>query len=360
MLRTSNIPTINPKLPIPHEDWNMAVEEYRRNRPLVCGSKADGGWRHPWKPSLEWDGTLEVWRVTIKPGFVNGGEVETVMNLSESPDLTKARAKADESILIGKTRVAARLSEEPGIPIRAWRSIGPDANSTGLTLNSTATGGTVNYESVPAFFLAMGVGGPPVQKFSTTSGITTQVGGTDKSDERLLRAVEVVLVKSRPAVISEWTLGAGLNDNSIAQFDVVYAGAVEVDETPRIDVRTSYSPLDPQDPLDRLKGNWQDEGRDELHICTLYLVSPPGADLGSKPDSTWDTFHQSHVFWNLNHATNILPVTEEPTPLRFPIPLANGIAQGLINSIVADLNDRYDAALEFVNNRSLEGRFWTT
>lgn len=360
MIRSSKAALIQPTAPIPHEDWNTAVEEYRRNRPLICGSRAEGGWRHPWKPLIEWDDNRAAWTVNIKPGFVNAGEVEVTMDLDASPEATQIRAKNDPGILVGPSRVRARLSEEPNIPISAWRKIGADADATGLTLNATGTGGTVNYESVHPFFLSMGVGAPPLVTYSTTSGRRDVLNGEDRSEDRLLRAVEVVLEKQRQSVTAEWTVGEVRGGGSIAQFDVVYAGGVEIREEPFITIRTSYSPPVPQDPIERLRGNWQDDGRDELHIATLYLVSLPGADHGSEPDASWEAFHQSHVFWNLNHATNILPVTQEPEPLRFPIPLANDIARGIIDSIVDSLNDRYDAAVEFVTNRSLEGRFWTT
>ena len=359
MIRSSNASIIKPVVPIPHEDWNAAFDELRRNRPLVCGSRLDGGWRHPWKPALEWDDNLALWRVDIKPGFVSGEEVEVTMRLSEAPDITAIRAKSDDSILVGTDRVRTRLTEEPGIPIREWRRIGADADPTGLAINASGTGGTVSYESVHPFFKAMGAGVPPTVTFSTTSGTRELIDNTDRSEDRLLRAVEVVLNKERPSATSSWTLGNGSFGGSVAQFDVIYASTI-VRESPYLTISPRYSPRSAQDPVERLRGNWQDDGRDELHIATLYLISPPGADHGSEPDYDWSPYHQSHLFWNVNHAANILPVTSEPEPLRFPIPLANGIGQPLINTIVGNLNDRYDAALEFITNRSLEGRFWTT
>lgn len=358
MIRSSNAAVIEPRVPIPHEDWNRAFDELRRNRPLICGSKAGGSWRHPWKPSFEWEDNHAFWRVTIQPGFVNAKEVEVAIPLYSAPESVQLRAKGDDSTLVGADRVRARLSEEPGIPVTSWRKIGPDSNATGLTLNETATGGTVNYESVHPFFLAMGVGTPPNVIFSTATGPRTLAENIDRSEDRLLRAAEVVLYQDRPSVTSEWSLAPG--DGSIAEFDVVYAGVVTVRSDPYIAILPSYSPPVAQDPIERLRGNWQDLGRDELHIATLYMVSPPGADHGSDPDADWSPFYQGHVFWNLNHAHNMLPVTEEPTPLKFNVPLAGGIGQLMIDTIVGDLNDRYDAAMEFVTSRSLEGRFWTT
>ena len=358
ILRSSKVAVIKPVVPIPYEDWNTAFDELRRNRPLICGSRADGGWRHPWKPSLEWHDNTAFWRVNIKPGYVSGREVEVTMPLDDTPEITQFRAKDDESILVGASQVRARLSEEPGIPIHEWRRIGPDSDPTGLRINETGTGGTVSYETVHPFFLSMGVGTPPNVTYSTTTGRRELVDNVDRSEDRLLRAVEVVLSQERPSVTSEWSFGAG--NGTIAQFDVVYAGAVKIRESPYISIRKTYTPKAAQNPVERLRGNWQDDGRDDLHVCTLYLVSPPGAEHGSEPDDTWSPFHQSHLFWNVNHGANILPVTEEPAPLRFLIPLAGGVGQLLIDTLIGDLNDRYDAALEFVNNRSLEGRFWST
>lgn len=359
MIKSSKAALIEPTVPIPHEDWNVAATEYRQNRPIICGPPLDGRWKYPWRPhSFEWDDNIAAWRIKIQPGFVNAREVEIPMRLSEAPDPTVIRSRLDPSIIYGRNRVNARLSESPMIPLRQWRRIGPDANSTGITLNTAGTGGTVDYESVHPFFLAMGVGTPPDVIFSTTTGIKELVEEVDRSEDRLLRACEIVLVQERPSVASSWTLSGG--DGSIAEYDVSYVPRI-IRETPYLDILTKYSPQVAQDPIERLRGNWQDEGRDELHIATIFAVSPPGADHGSEPDVDWEIHYQSFVFWNLNHVHNILPVTSDPEPLKFNIPpLAGGISQPIIDSIVGSLNDRYDETLEFIKNRSLEGRFWTT
>lgn len=353
MIRKSKAATIVPRVPIPHEDWNAAVEEFRRNRPLICGSRTGGGWRHPWYPELAWDEALGFWRVTIKPGFVNGGEVEVSMRASEAPQETRDRL-GDEG------RIQARLSEEPAIPVREWRSIGPDAEPVGFTTNASGLSVTANYESVTPFFAALGVGSPPSRTISAASGERTEVATTDRSQERLLRACDIVLRVQRPAAAAQWKITGDPLAGSVAEFDVVYAGAVQVDANPQIIVTPDYAPDPEPDPAKRLLGEWEDAGRDELHIATLYLVSQPGARRGSVPDGTWEPYHQSHVFWNVNHGNRALPV-QQGESLRYAAPaLAGGAASAIIATIVASLADAYDAAIEFVVNRGLEGRFWST
>jgi hypothetical protein len=349
---------VDPRIiPIPHSDWNAVVEEFRRNRPLICGSRTGGGWQHPWYPNLEWDDLLQTWRVTIKPGFVNGREIEVSVRELEAPPVTVARAESDSSIRIG-ANILARLSEEPAISVRRWRSIGPDAEPIGAVTNPTSLSARITFESVHPFFLSLGVGVAPQRTISMTGGIN-EVQRHDSADDRLLRAAEVVLRVPRPATTAQWIFGDPAS-GSVAEFNVNYAGSVATDRAPQITVEPEFNPDPESDPVQRLLGNWQDSGRDELHIATIYLVSPPGADLGSAPDATWESYYQGHVFWNVNHGHKILPVLDQPS-LRYVAPaLALSSASTILASLVSPLNDLYDAALEFVRNRTLDGRFWTT
>ena len=357
MIRTSRAATIDPRLPIPHSDWNAVVEEFRRNRPLICGSRSGGGWRHPWYPDLNWDETLKTWRVTVKPGFVNGGEIEVSMPEREVPSSTATRAVLDPSIRIS-TNLLARLSEDPAISVRRWRSIGPDAESIGTLTDPVNLSAKIQFESVHPFFASLGVGAPPERTISMIGGIK-ELQRHDTSEDRLLRAAEVVLRVPRPATTAQWVFGDPAS-GSVAEFNVTYAGAVATDRAPQLSVEAEFNPDPEPDPVERLRGNWQDSGRDELHIATLYLVSPPGADLGSAPDATWEPYYQGHVFWNVNHGHRILPVLEQPS-FRYIAPaLALSSATMIIGSLVSPLNDLYDSALEFVRNRTLDGRFWTT
>ena len=349
---------IEPKVPIPHSDWNLAVEEFRRNRPLICGSRAGGGWRHPWYPDLTWDAALNLWRVTVKPGFVNAGEVEVSIPEREAPAPTIARSILDPSIKIGELNLLARLSEEPSIAIRRWRSIGPDADPIGAVSNPADLSSKVTFESVHPFFKLLGVGAAPERTISAVGGIR-ETQRHDASEDRLLRAAEIVLRVPRPATTAQWVFGDP-SSGSVAEFNVTYAGSVETDRAPQLTVEPEFNPDPIPDPVQRLLGNWQDSARDELHIATLYMVSMPGAKPGSIPDATWEPYYQGHVFWNVNHGHRILPVLDQPS-FRYLAPaLALSSASLILASLVAPLNDAFDAALEFVRNRTLDGRFWTT
>ena len=101
----SRLKFIKPTVPIPAVDWNVAVDELRRNRPLTVLASESGGWGHPWKPKAEWNADELRWEFSIKPGFINGQDVEV--------DLEDATVKlTDDGVMI---------------PVPALRRMGEDA-----------------------------------------------------------------------------------------------------------------------------------------------------------------------------------------------------------------------------------------
>ena len=345
---------IKPKVPIPHEDWNDAVTQFRQNRPIIATTREEGAWRHPWKIGGAWDTELAVWRLSIKPGFVNGDEVRMAnfpFALAPEPALERIRsgeATIDDPIVY--------LTDEGRIPVGGgtFRAIGSDANPTGSTSNPL--GVTFSFEAVPEFFVALGVGDPPQISGSLVGGIQTTEGIEDP-DRRLLRAMDVVLVQERIATSTAWTVDASAQQ---AQFDIIYTN-LGFDPIPRVNLTPHYSPEPPLDDSEaRLLGTWADGTTDELHIGTLYLLSPPGAPEGSEPDGSWLAYSKNNVAWNLNHATNLLPVLPDHENPRFILPLAGGVAQVSIDSITAQTNFQLDSVAEYIRGRTLKGRFWST
>lgn len=356
----SRVDFIQPKLPLSAEDWNIAVDELRMNLPLVVGGKTSGGWTHPWKPSALWDKDIEMWRIAVKPGFVNGSEVEVVMPFDHAPTETQLRVEEGD-------RVRAWLSEEPYVAIAPdrMRRIGPDGDPTGASgpggLAGALFGSELDFEEVHPFFRSLGVGDSPSTSFVPLSGFQTeQRNPEDLENDRLLRRVEIVLTQERFGTATEWTVGGPIGGISIAEFSVIYTNAT-YRESPYIQFFKEWVPPLPGDDSERIQGNWEDTPYDQIKIADVYFVSPPGAALGSEPDGSWEPYYQNHVYWNLNHRTNILPVQSEPDPLILNIPpLAGGITNAFFDTYIAINNDLTTAAFEYLNNRTLEGRFWTT
>ena len=175
-----------------------------------------------------------------------------------------------------------------------------------------------------------------------------------------MQVEDLVLKQERLGTASDWTLGGANGGVSIAQFDVTYTN-LDFRKNAFISTTPKYVTPIPTDPSARLRGDWQDPSVDELLLATIYLVSPPGAKPGSNPDFSWTPYYKNYVFWNLNHTTNLIPVQGDPNSISIQVPtLAGGVANTIFDAYIATNNDAYDAALEFLNNRTLEGRFWST
>lgn len=333
---------------IPADDWNEALDVLTQNRPLHLGSGGPSGWRHPWEIVPIWSGGRKLWRYEITPGFVNGEPPLCLMDRKDAPKQYKNR---DED----RVEVPLTHSPQPVIQTSHWRRIGPDASPVGATQSPGDLSVKLNFEGVPEYFQAIGVGDPPNTKLGQF-GVETVIG--PNTSTRLLRAVDVILTQPRPAVKAEVNVGGGPINGSFATVDLVYQ--MPDRKEPTIEHRSKYESAALSSELDLLSGGLQDEPWDKIHIATIYAVSPRGAREGSDPDATW-TLHPDHkVFWNLNHGTNRIPQSVPFQPLVFPMHLAGGAGTLAVNSALAVINDNADLVLEYLRAARLTGRFWTT
>ena len=53
--------------------------------------------------------------------------------------------------------------------------------------------------------------------------------------------------------------------------------------------------------------NAGDAQLDELKLATIWIVSPPDAATDVEPDEMWTPYPQNFVFWNLQHASRLIP-----------------------------------------------------
>ena len=330
------------------------MSELRRNRPLMIDVESGGAWRHPWQLSIRYLAQEQAWGLTINPGFVNAGEVEV--------DVQSKTAPADTIERLGVERadgvvVRARITERPTIRVTypRMRRIGTGATPTGVTRDS------VTYEPVPDFFQSLGVREQDGQSFDPLTGFQRQQDGAvrDVEFDRQLYAFDVVLTQERAATATEWSGGAGI-DGTFGQFDVTYFSDPDLRSTAYATVQRKFEALDnaESDAQEKLRGGWVDSGRDSLLIGTVYLLSPAGE--GGFPNSRWSPYYRHNLFWNLNYATNLLPVSKPDTNLKFPLPLAGGAGQPTVNQILATINDEVDRLTEFLDQKTLKGTFWST
>ena len=63
--------------------------------------------------------------------------------------------------------------------------------------------------------------------------------------------------------------------------------------------------------------NAGDEQFDELKMATVWIVSPPDVSADAEPDETWTPYPQHFVFWNLQHASRLIPPRAHPDVALF-------------------------------------------
>jgi hypothetical protein len=168
-----------------------------------------------------------------------------------------------------------------------------------------------------------------------------------------------VLYQDRFATSTQWTQGVGI-DGTFMQFNVIYQIPPNMRERAYIRVTRKYEPVSSAEMQDRLKGDWTDQTFDALHLATIYMVSPEGAAYGSAPDDKWTPYVKHRVFWNLNHASNVLEPALKRENIVFNTGLAMGLLDSIANQILATINDQNAAIAEFLGRNTLEGRFWST
>ena len=239
---------------------------------------------HPWFTGVEWHEDTGDWWVRVVPGFVNGKPVNV-----------PALAYQDEN----KQHVVPTLLDDLAWPIlpRTYRDIR----------------GREFGEAVPRYFRDLGVA---EEKSGASAGgalgVTINLSEQSAEGARLLRAVDVVLTAFR------WTY----------KLDVSTPGNLVlgqiVDYTVLLDTSQAFRPpiigVMPQIPkpeaddsfMQRLMGNFGDEGMDQILVSTIYFVSPP-KHLATKPldqvTGEWTPAVKHNLFWNLGYWSEVeMPV----------------------------------------------------
>ena len=307
-------------------------------------------WQHPWSVTAEWrpktPTSPEGWVASLKAGFVNGKcpIITTTVERAQAPTLIREmETKAQKVSLSDPTAsIDAPLFDRPQIEL-GWRPIGRDGDSSSV---------------VPAFFTALGVGKPPKAITEESIGQPTNIADDAvPAGNRLLRACDLVLIQPRTGLTAETTVSNPLADSvTLTQTLDIQAP----DPSLKLRVVALADGIQPTDGIDPTQNQYVESTQDEQRIATVYLLSPPDVPLGSSPDPTWTPYvkYDPTCFWNLNWAQP-LAVFHITDNLTLSVPLAEGIAQPLVNSLLATNNDAYNAAYNNLQAHSLAGHFWT-
>lgn len=324
------------------EAWEAFVARYFRNRVLSVTVIEADPWRHPWWTDLSWSVETEQWVARVNPGFcISGSGADPLVSVPENlaSEETRERLGITDATSVP---VDAYLSELPAIPLPStrWRAIGTDA--------TTVSGSPA--ESVPERFARRGVMGPAVLDTTGQNGAVLRVDGLleDRREARLLRACDLVLTHDRVRSVITPSLLPGILDVEFAQVNQISRPG------PWLEIQRQYEPVAGRAIADVVLGSAADTGRDEHLIATLYLLSPPGAESGSDPDSTWEPSVEYRRRWNLEYRATYEDTIVEPTRLTIAVPQLGLGALGIqAQPILDEINARtaeLEAALGRVEN----------
>jgi len=314
---------------------------------------------HPWTIRAEWT-VLDVprdaevrgeWRLSIEPGFVGKADAHIVM---------PAAWWTERALEVPAVRdVPLTASPAPYLRVNAWRN--PLASSS-LVSPETGDLRLAPAEGFPAAFRRLGIrtpeGGGDLLSLTAPTAVAE---GT-----REIRAVDLVLSQPRLAQRLSYTPSDTVLETGEAVVDVqvTYANGYASARGNRATLRvvSKYTPPSTDRSLDALFGlllQGGDTEQDEIHLATLWIVSPPDAGAGAEPDGTWTPYAEYKVFWNLHHATRTFvdPLADEP--ITFQVPIGEGLAQPIVNAELARVNTEIALALASLNRSQVTGKFWT-
>ena len=305
--------------------WNNLVARVLRARPLrgvradtkerpsgvVMAGDAHALWRHPWHINARYefnhDGTGE-WRAFIRPGFVNGRDGYIAMP-ADWPD-----GKAPDEATASEHDVPLTDEPTPYLVLRGWRNpLMPASVSASLSGQIIASAA----EGYPKFFEKLGV------KAAAKGGDVTKPGALegepDETRTREIRAMDVVLSKARIGTRLNIDVHDPLLDAQTESISTLFLNDYLRTTGGRAKLRAvaRYRPPEEQS-LALMYGTLLDAGDaqfDELRMATVWIVSPPNVGEDAVPDETWTPYPQHIVFWNLQHASRLIPPTAPSEPL---------------------------------------------
>jgi hypothetical protein len=309
--------------------------KYLRNGILVEAND-DFLWSHPWtvrvEPDYNPDGT-DFLRAVVKPGFVNGQDVW----------IDDYDAETQKS---------------------SWRRI-IEENPPSLVLSyRDPARGAVKVDDDGIFVYGKGEGFP---KFFDKFGIVqltkdgTPIDDPTGDGAREIRASDIVLSVPRLSASSDVQVLDPATDAQTVVFSTKTDAAYLNSGIPPYVLKSvsKFQPPKAPDLADWLSGTAADPQVDEIRIATVWSVSPPGLGPLSVPDSSWESYTQYAVFWNLLHASknSETPVANDPLTLRTG--LAAGVGDALIAALLDQANDGYAVVSQFFAKTDYSGKFWS-
>lgn len=308
---------------------------------------ASDQFKHPWFLSPRWrsDENLSAggeWVATVQPGFVNGYD---------------ATIEVEQTVKGEKVSVHQPLTAAapPEIALGSFRN---PLVSTGASVDDDGNVVTAPAEGYPRFFEELGV--KPADK-GTNLTASSASPPEDPSRTRQLRISELVLISPRFATRQQVDLRDPFTTAATVEISTVFLNG-RISSAPSLNYLVTlpkYNPASAPTPLDQLAGTAVETEQDELHIATIYFVSPEQTEDDVPVDSTWTPYVQYHVFWNVAHA-NLADFGQPPqAPISLHLGLAFGIGDELFNFLLSPLNDLLDQVQAYLGAADSTGLYWT-
>lgn len=311
------------------------------------------GRTHPWQVRPVWISKEAMpaggyWVAVIEAGLVNGLPAAVRMTVADLNEDQKARVKAEAEAARrpmppDTAQVDVFVDEQAQLRLN-WRRIGAGATGTTSVVNGEPQ---TSYEPVPLFFRNLGVQNAAAGQAGYESTPTQGV--------RYLAASDLVLNQPRVATQSEVIVGAAV-DGTIVSVQPTYL--VPPDRQPMVVSFAKFDPPPPPTltPRDLFFAPFQELLLDQLHLCTLYALSPwnPASD---QVNGNWALYFKYNIHWNLAHASRIAEAVRVQ-PLTLFTGLAAGVGDTLFNFILSSNNDYAQAAANLIIANNQGGRFY--
>ena len=189
-------------------------------------------------------------------------------------------------------------------------------------------------------------------------------GEFDPARTREIRAMDVVLSKARIGTRLNIDVHDPLLDAQTESITTVFLNDYLRTTGGRAKLRAVAKYVPPEEQsLALMYGtllNAGDAQYDELKLATVWIVSPPDVGEDAVPDETWTPYPQHIVFWNLQHASRLIPPKAPSEPLRLHTALAGGVGDRINDALLNFVNDSNAAAEAFFGQADARGIFWST
>lgn len=335
--------------------WAKLLQKVEQYLPRTFEYKGASPRPHPWQIRPVWykDKTKKYghWRGIVTAGLVNAIPAYVTMIYEEASAEARKRVEldaiADKKPIPGpKDMVKIYLDEMAELKFN-WRKVGSDGSPESVSGDGDSGGIIGSFEKVPEFFKRMGV-----------ADANPKILEAPPKTQRLLRACDVVLNQPRTGLINVSEISAAAIDTTLVSINPSFV--VPPDKEPYLGALSKFVPLvaTPSTFADLVFQRFIDTPFDQIHLSTVYLLSPQMPLLDEDNLEGWQPYVKYNCHYNLVHSTQQIERRQEFVPISLVVPLAGGLAQPLINYILAENNFFAQATLDFYAQRKLNGKFY--